>query len=92
MMKSVIMKKVVVAVLFVALAAFLSPPLIMAEEASAPASAPSVAAEMPAAASPAPKIDTGDTAWMIVATALVMLMSIPGLALFYGGLSKRRIR
>lgn len=37
-----------------------------------------------------PKIDTGDTAWMIVATALVMLMTIPGLALFYGGLSKRK--
>jgi Amt family ammonium transporter len=90
MMKSVIMKKVVVAVLFVALAAFLSPSSLMAEEASAPASAPSVAAAMPAAASPAPKIDTGDTAWMIVATALVMLMSIPGLALFYGGLAKRK--
>ncbi|MCC6346606.1 MAG: ammonium transporter [Nitrospirales bacterium] len=44
-----------------------------------------------AAAAPAPlKIDTGDTAWMIVATALVMLMTIPGLALFYGGLSKRK--
>ncbi|HET6516037.1 MAG TPA: ammonium transporter [Thermodesulfovibrionales bacterium] len=43
------------------------------------------------AAAPAPlKIDTGDTAWMIVATALVMLMSIPGLALFYGGLAKRK--
>lgn len=37
-----------------------------------------------------PKIDTGDTAWMIMATALVMLMSIPGLALFYGGLAKRK--
>ncbi len=36
------------------------------------------------------KIDTGDTAWMIVATALVMLMSIPGLALFYGGLAKKK--
>jgi Amt family ammonium transporter len=50
-------------------------------------------AEAPAAAAPvaaAPKIDTGDTAWMIVATALVMLMTIPGLALFYGGLSKRK--
>ncbi len=43
-------------------------------------------AEAPAA----PKIDTGDTAWMIVATALVMLMTIPGLALFYGGLAKRK--
>lgn len=42
-------------------------------------------------AAPAPlKIDTGDTAWMIVATALVMLMTIPGLALFYGGLAKRK--
>jgi Amt family ammonium transporter len=89
-MKSAIVKKVVVAVLFMVLAAFLSPPLIMAEEAAAPASAPSAAAAIPAPASPAPKIDTGDTAWMIVATALVMLMSIPGLALFYGGLAKRK--
>ncbi len=52
----------------------------------APAAVTSTVAETPAA----PKIDTGDTAWMIVATALVMLMSIPGLALFYGGLSKRK--
>ena len=37
-----------------------------------------------------PKIDTGDTAWMIVATAFVLLMSIPGLALFYGGLVRRK--
>ena len=37
-----------------------------------------------------PKIDTGDTAWMIVATAFVMLMTLPGLALFYGGLAKRK--
>ncbi|MEW6569944.1 MAG: ammonium transporter [Nitrospirota bacterium] len=35
-------------------------------------------------------MDTGDTAWMIVATALVMLMTLPGLALFYGGLAKRK--
>lgn len=45
----------------------------------------------PAVSAPAaPKIDTGDTAWMLVATAMVMLMSIPGLALFYGGLAKRK--
>ena len=37
-----------------------------------------------------PSIDTGDTAWMIVATALVLFMSIPGLALFYGGLVRRK--
>lgn len=37
-----------------------------------------------------PTIDSGDTAWMIVATALVLFMSIPGLALFYGGLVRRK--
>lgn len=37
-----------------------------------------------------PKLDTGDTAWMIVATALVMLMTLPGLAMFYGGMAKRK--
>ncbi len=46
--------------------------------------------EVAVAASEAPKIDTGDTAWMIVATAFVMLMTLPGLALFYGGLAKRK--
>jgi len=38
----------------------------------------------------APKLDTGDTAWMLIATALVMLMSLPGLAVFYGGLAKAK--
>lgn len=37
-----------------------------------------------------PTIDTGDTAWMIVAIALVLFMSIPGLSLFYGGLVRRK--
>ena len=60
-----------------------------AEEMAAPV--PTMAEAAPTAAPAlAPKIDTGDTAWMIVATALVMLMSIPGLALFYGGLAKRK--
>ena len=39
---------------------------------------------------PAPYIDFGNSAWMIVATALVMLMTIPGLALFYGGLVRQK--
>ncbi len=39
-----------------------------------------------ALADEAPKIDTGDTAWMLTSTALVLLMTAPGLALFYGGL------
>jgi len=41
-------------------------------------------------ASPPPKLDTGDTAWMLVSTALVMLMTVPGLAIFYGGLAKKK--
>jgi Amt family ammonium transporter len=36
-----------------------------------------------------PVLNSGDTAWMLMSTALVMLMTIPGVALFYGGLSKR---
>jgi len=51
-----------------------------------------IVAPAPAAApaTPPPSINTGDTAWMIVATALVMLMTLPGLALFYGGIAKRK--
>ncbi len=69
--------------------------IALAEEAQpVPGTSPAVqsapAQPSPAASPAAPKIDTGDTAWMIVATALVMLMSIPGLALFYGGLAKRK--
>src|SRR5215213_7926989 len=37
-----------------------------------------------------PKIDAGDTAWMISATALVLLMTIPGLALFYCGMVRKK--
>jgi ammonium transporter, Amt family len=37
-----------------------------------------------------PEINVGNTAWMLVATALVLLMTIPGLALFYGGLVNRK--
>lgn len=49
-----------------------------------------IEATAPESVAEEPKLDSGDTAWMIVATALVMLMSIPGLALFYGGLAKRK--
>jgi ammonium transporter, Amt family len=37
-----------------------------------------------------PKIDTGDTAWMLTSSALVLLMTIPGLALFYGGMVRKK--
>ena len=36
------------------------------------------------------KLDSGDTAWMLTSTALVLLMTIPGLALFYGGMVRRK--
>jgi ammonium transporter, Amt family len=57
-----------------------------AAAAAAPADAASAAA--PAAAAPVP--NKGDTAWMTVATLLVILMTIPGLALFYGGLVRSK--
>jgi Amt family ammonium transporter len=43
-----------------------------------------------AAAPPAPVPNKGDTAWMLVSSALVLMMSIPGLALFYGGLVRTK--
>ncbi|HHN73314.1 MAG TPA: ammonium transporter, partial [Thermopetrobacter sp.] len=36
------------------------------------------------------KLDTGNTAWMLTSTALVLMMTIPGLALFYGGMVRRK--
>jgi Amt family ammonium transporter len=46
----------------------------------------------PAVTSPAPppKIDSGDTAWLLVSTALVLAMTAPGLALFYGGMVREK--
>jgi ammonium transporter, Amt family len=43
-----------------------------------------------AAGAAVPKFDTGDTAWMLVSTALVLMMTVPGLALFYGGLVRTK--
>jgi Amt family ammonium transporter len=42
------------------------------------------------AADDKPKLDTGDTAWMLTSTALVLMMTIPGLALFYGGMVRKK--
>ncbi|MFZ4407221.1 MAG: ammonium transporter [Paracraurococcus sp.] len=44
----------------------------------------------PALADDGPKIDTGDTAWMLTATALVLMMTVPGLALFYAGMVRKK--
>ncbi|TSA10926.1 MAG: ammonium transporter [Comamonadaceae bacterium] len=76
-------------------------PAATASEAAAPAATPAsaaataapaaAAASAPAAAAaPAPVPNKGDVAWMIVATAFVIMMSIPGLALFYGGLVRSK--
>ncbi len=43
-----------------------------------------------AVAAEAPKVDTGDTAWMLTSSALVLMMTAPGLALFYGGLVRSK--
>ena len=59
-----------------------------ATAAAATAAAPSPAAS--AAATPALVPNKGDTAWMMVSTVLVILMVIPGLALFYGGLVRSK--
>jgi ammonium transporter, Amt family len=68
-----------------------------AEPAKGDAAAPAAAA--PTAAPPTPttpqlvgadKISGGDTAWMLTSTALVLLMTIPGLALFYGGMVRKK--
>ncbi|MFS2325475.1 ammonium transporter [Brucella sp. H1_1004] len=42
------------------------------------------------AAEATPTLDTGDTAWMLTSTALVLMMTIPGLALFYGGMVRKK--
>jgi Amt family ammonium transporter len=44
----------------------------------------------PALAQDGPKIDTGDTAWMLAATGLVLMMTVPGLALFYAGMVRKK--
>ncbi len=58
----------------------------------APTAAPDVVAPAAAtpAAAPAPVPNKGDTAWMIVATVLVLMMCVPGLGLFYGGMVRSK--
>jgi Amt family ammonium transporter len=52
---------------------------------------PALAQEAAAApAPPVPKLDSGDTAWMLTSSAIVLMMSVPGLALFYGGMVRKK--
>jgi Amt family ammonium transporter len=66
-----------------------APPQAAALQAVAPAAAAAAPAAAPAAAKP-PPYDHGDTAWMLTSTALVLMMTIPGLALFYAGMVRRK--
>ena len=74
-------------------------PAAVAAEASPATATPETPAPMAAEAAPAPAaeeeaakpaLDTGDTSWVLTSTALVLMMTIPGLALFYGGMVRRK--
>ncbi|NKN36900.1 ammonium transporter [Agrobacterium sp. a22-2] len=73
-----------IARLSAATAALLAPAIAFAQDAAAPAVAEA------AAAAPAMTVDKGDTTWMLISSALVLLMTVPGLALFYGGLVRTK--
>jgi Amt family ammonium transporter len=62
---------------------------VWAQAPAAPAAPAPQAAAAPQAP-PAPKIDSGDTAWVLTSAALVLLMTAPGLALFYGGMVRQK--
>ncbi|HEY2658662.1 MAG TPA: ammonium transporter [Caulobacteraceae bacterium] len=61
-----------------------------AAAAAAPATAAPAAAPAAAATPAVPKIDSGDTAWMLTSSVLVLMMTIPGLALFYAGMVRKK--
>jgi Amt family ammonium transporter len=78
----------ILALAVLALVPLLVAPGVLAQQA---APAPPAPAAGPAApATPAPKIDSGDTAWVLTSSALVLMMTAPGLALFYGGMVRRK--
>jgi Amt family ammonium transporter len=61
-----------------------------APAATAPATPAPAAAAAPAAPPKPPAYNSGDTAWMLTSTALVLMMTIPGLALFYAGMVRKK--
>lgn len=67
-----------------------SPETVTAPAAQPPVAAVAAAVAAPAAAAPVLVPNKGDTTWMMVSTLLVILMTIPGLALFYGGLVRSK--
>lgn len=82
------MKKILNSLTLAVLAVFLcGTDLIQAADPPSADSGPAAAEEK---AAEAPAIDTGDTAWMLTSSALVLFMTLPGLALFYGGLVRAK--
>ena len=75
-----------IATLFASGAVFAQDAVNAAAEAVEPTAAAATAAFVPTAA----MVDKGDTAWMLVSSVLVLMMSVPGLALFYGGLVRTK--
>jgi len=75
--------------LMLALSMMLLLTLSAVAQAPAPAAPADVAAPAAASAPATPKLDSGDTAWMLTSVALVLMMTIPGLALFYGGMVRK---
>ncbi len=67
-----------------------APAAVVKADAAPAATATAAPATAESAAAPAPVPNKGDTAWMTVTTVLVILMTIPGLALFYGGLVRSK--
>ena len=88
------MKKLFALIALVTSFAFAGAALAQDKPAAAPDKPAATAEAAKPAAEPAkpapPKVDKGDTAWMMVSTALVILMTIPGLALFYGGMVRSK--
>ena len=68
----------------------LSPGLIQAQEETAPPPEAAPMAEAAPEATAEPTLNTGDTAWLLTSSALVLAMTAPGLALFYGGMVRRK--
>ncbi|HEY6892924.1 MAG TPA: ammonia channel protein, partial [Rhodanobacteraceae bacterium] len=68
----------------------IAPPTSAPQTTPAPAAAASTAAPTTPQVVSADKISTGDTAWMLSSTGLVLMMTIPGLALFYGGMVRKK--
>jgi len=86
--ENVMIRKILMLIALCGVLGFTAPGFAQDTAAEAPAAEAAAPAEAVPAAAPVP--DKGDTAWMMTATVLVILMTIPGLALFYGGMVRAK--